>query len=262
MSSLSAWFIGSHPQIPATTVTVTANSVTTGLTFPAGGYYVDDNSSVRSAARTLAQVIQTHSQIASCTGGVCEDRRVRVTANVNFTASFSDGMLPALLGISAAWSTPAMVQAAGLSPFLWCPGKMDMQDGRYGTQGPRVYDTAYTQAATGRVVATGHHYQPTNKFDVRFAENGRIWPLDEGAGSYVAFVRACARLMYKWNVYSGLVNDEGSATLLDLTAVPRQGPYVMRSPRGDFREQYERGIDQVHDYLDHASLDAVGAVDY
>ena len=259
--ALSSWVIGSHAAIPETTVTVVANSVSTGITFAAGSYYVHDPSSSRSAIATLASLIQTnHAEISTCTASLGQDRIVRLTADVAFTASFSDDTLRELMGLTGNWTSSQTTQAAqGPSAYMWVPGKPAIQKGRYGTQGLRTYDTAVGMSGPGNVTATQHNYHTENEFTWRYVVNERGWPADEGSGSWPAFWRSCLRKFYNVKLYEDLENDESSTT--GVTLASPQGPYIMRHTRGDLKEDYRREVN-LYDYLDRFSLPVVSTAEY
>lgn len=256
----SSWVIGSHANVPTTTVTVVANAVSEDIDFSAGGYYVHDPTASRSAASTLAALIASHSEISTCTASLGEDRIVRLTANVAFTATFGDDTLRGLLGLTSNWTVSQATQAAqGPSGYMWVPGKAAVQRGRYGTQGLRTYDTAVGMSGPGNVTATQHNFHTANEFTWRHVVNERGWPMDEGAGSWPAFHRNVLRRFWKLKIYEDLNNDESSTA--GVTLAGPQGPYIMKHGRGDVVEDYQQEV-SMYDYLDRFTLPVVSTADY
>lgn len=259
----SSFLIGSHANIPETTVTVVANSNSEDLTFPAGSYYVHDTSSSRSALTTLASLIATHGDLSSCTGTLQRNRYINLTANAAFTASFDDTTLMDVLGITANFTTSQASQTAqGYSGYMFVPGKMPIEDGRPGTQGFRAYDTSVGQAGPGQVVSYQRNYHTKNGFEWRFVDNDRVWTASELAGEWVSMFRNVLRRFYKIKHYAGLENDEASTAAIDLSSVTTQGPYIMDPGRGAVMESYEKGIGNIYDYLDHCGLKVVSTSEY
>lgn len=259
----SSFVVGSHATIPATTLTVVANSNSEDLTFPAGAYYVDDPTSSLSAVATFASIVQTHGDISSCTGTLCQDRLTRFTANIAWTCSFNDNRLRDLLGITGNLTTSQTTQTGSEpSGYLWVPGKLPLEKGRPGTQGLRRYDTTVGMSGPGQVTAQQTNYHVMNEFSFEAVLEERGWTESEANGEYIAFFRNVLRKFYKVKHYRGLTNEEGSDTAINLGSVTTQGPYIMDPGRSDIVEKYEETVPGVYDYLQDHSIPVVGTTEY
>ena len=264
MSVTSSFVVGSHPTIPATTLTVVANAVSEDLVFPGGGYYVDDPTASLSAVAQFATIIATHTQISSCTGSLCQDRLTRFTANIAFTCTFNDNRLRDLLGFTGNLTTSQTTQTGDEpSGYLWVPGKLPLEKGRPGTQGRRKYDTTFGQAGPGQATAQEFNYHVHNEFMFNACLGSRVWNT-ESNGEFIAFFRNVLKKAYKIKHYRGLTNDEVSSTAVNLGSVTMQGPYILNVGRRDVMEQYEETVEGTYgaEALQDATVPVVGTTEY
>ena len=245
----SSFLMGSHPEVPATSVTVVAGGNTEVLPFLAGSYYAHDPTVALSAATTLANLIATHADISTCTVALGEDRLFRFTSNAAFTATFNDDTLRTMMGATGNWTTSQTVQTSDVpSEYCWVPGKCATSRARSGTQGTIVYDTSLGMAGPADVIANQTNSHTTNDFQWRYCLNDRVWDVDESSGSYIAFFRRVVRRFWSFTHYRNLINDEGSSAEVVLLSSNRQGPYIMKPRRRVVEEEYSREIENVETY--------------
>lgn len=260
----SSFLIGSHANVPETTLSVTANSVSEDVTVAAGAYYVDDPTASLSLIQTMATAIAGHSEISTCTASIREDCIVRVTADIAFTLTFGGTIVRQLVGSTGNWNTSQATQVGDeVSRYIWVPGKQEHNvDSPIGTEGRRVYDVQVARSGPGEVESTMNNYAVHKDLEWRFvtqttANRVRVWDSNESPGQYISFFRNVLANFYSFKHYTGLTNDESSTT--DVTLTSPFGPYVLRSDRVE--EEYDRAIQFKETYA-HVQLPAVNTSEY
>lgn len=259
----STWLIGSHPNVPLTTLTITVGATTETATIPAGAYYLDDPSSSRSLCKAFQTALVTHSSITSATVALCQDRKVRVSAangglGAAVSVTFSNNTVRDILGFTSMSSAAATHVAQAISSYVWSPNRVDSSPSRLGTPGRYKYDTAIGSSAAGDVVATTNNYIRENTFKWNYVENARVWTTAEAAGEFFHFHHNFLRHFWKFKVYRGLTDDTVSTTALSL--VGPLGPYIMR-PNRDVGWEYRHEIRNVEKFHG-VELDVHGTREY
>lgn len=225
--------IGSSPNLPAQTMSVTANAVTEDVVLPARSYYLDDGVSAFGLVYRLGANLTGHSELlGGVTCVVQRDLRVRIESDaaVAFTLTWpTDGVLRDLLGFTGNL-TPAATShtATSISPLIWSAGRTASYRARLGTDGVPVHDTMVGQSAPGTVRATSYNSYRTNTVTWRYVSNARVWTTDEEGGEFYAFWDQCLRRLAHFKIYRGTVEDSASTTAITLgTVLPSSGAYVL-----------------------------------
>jgi hypothetical protein len=245
---LSTWVIGSYKSLPATTITIVANGVSQGRTIDAGSYYIDDPNGDLSLCKQLELALEAHDEIGAVTVAICRDRKVRISSNVAFTASFDNAAAREALGFTGNLSSSSMSHVAQqVSPYLWSPRRPETPDALLGTVGNRVYDTRTGSSGGGRVVATTNNWVDENEFEWTHVPIARMRSSSAGSpGEWTHFFHAFLRRFWNFKVYRELEDDDASSTALVL-ADPL-GPYVMKAPRQGLKATTPLQIPRVERY--------------
>ena len=227
---LSSWWVGSFPDLPTQTISVTANAVTEDLDIAAGSYYVAHHSGPLSLCEALETALETHSEITTATVILSRDRLVRVTCDVAFTLTWTDTEARDVLGCANFGVSQTTQVAPNVSPYLWVPDRPADPSARLGRDGDTVYDTVVSQSggSPANIVATQHDERTYNTFDVRFI---RSQYFDSGVGSiggeYRTFFDTVLRRLRRFALYRDTLHDEADTTSVGLINGNHLGPYRM-----------------------------------
>lgn len=268
MATVGAWLIGSRPNVPETTVEVTANSVTENVTIPAGDYYLDDSTASLSLAEAWATALATHSEITAASCVLSQDRLMRTSATVNgtgtFTATFpANSIVLDMLGYNSNLSpAAASFTADRISSYLWVPGRTESpQLSRLGTEGRYHYDTQILSAGTSHRTAVSNNKRRHALWKFYSVDNARVWSEDELGGEWITFFDTVLVKAWLFKLYRNTTNDESSTSDVSLSSANRQGPYVMVHDGGEIRSPYERTIPNV-EQINTVTLEAHKTIEY
>lgn len=243
----ASWLIGSHPNITATTVTVTANATQEVLTVTsaAQGCYLYNGGGSYDALALMTTALQSHSQITTATCVLRRDKKTSLTCDIAWVVDeWSDSTFQTLLGFAGeeeVSSATAQVSTQQ-SPYLWSPGFRESSEGRLGEIGAPYYDTAVGQSGNRVVVATVNNSGKSNKFTWRNVANDVVWTSAEGWDEYFSWWDYVQRRFYKFKLWRDVNENLSSTTAATLSDVI--GPYVYRwNGRGPISFPYEREIE-------------------
>lgn len=246
----TAWLMGSEPDVPATTISVTCNAVTEDLAIPAGDYYLWDSTAANSALDMLSDVLETHSEIGigDISPVLGRDRIPRFTGPLAFSIdSWSDLTFRDILGFTGTEAFASTTQAAaGFSRYLWSPGRCEIPDAPLGSQGLPYKDTAKGMSGDGVVVATTNNTGRKNRFQFRLVQSARVMTSAESNGEYVAFWDAVVSRYFRWKLYREVTEED---TAVDTTSANLLGevlgPYKLLQRDGLDEFAYSRSLSRV-----------------
>lgn len=223
--------IGSYPNLPAQSLTITVGATAEVIVLPAGNYYFHDGT--RSLMAALATAINAHSLIAGAT--VVLQRNLRAFISGNGTAFAlqwpADGQLRDLVGSTGNLASAATHTMPNQSPLVWSAGKRATYSARLGSDGIPVHDTATGQAATGIVSSVSHNTYRRNLVAWRYVANARVWTTSEAAGEFFVFWENVLRRARRFKVYRSTTEDPASTTAITYgTVLPATLPYVHTPP--------------------------------
>lgn len=245
----TAWIMGSEPDVPATTISVTANSVTEDLVIPAGDYYPYDSTAANSAITTLETTLETHSELGgSVTAIIGRDRRPRITTPGAWSInSWSDLTFRNILGFTGTEAVAGATQtAAGFSRWLWSPGRLEIPDAPLGSQGLPYHDTAVGMSGDSVVIATTNNSGRRNRFLFRYVQAARVMTSSGSPGEYAEFWDRVVRRFYRWKLYRNLTEeDSGTDATQAVLSGEVLGPYKLTAPSGLVELGYTREISRV-----------------
>ncbi len=243
----TAWILGSEPDVPATTIEVTANAVTENIVLPASNYYPWDSTAANSALNQLHDALESHSEITSCTAFFGRDRLPVFTCDIAYSIdSWSDLTFRNILGFTGTEAFSALTQTpSGFSDYLWSPGRCEVPDAPLGSQGLPYHDTAVGMSGDNVVIATTSNSGRKNRLVFRYVRNARVFTADELPGEYQRFWDVVVRRFYRWKLYRDITEEDTAA---DATQTPLTGdvlgPYKWLHT-GDVSFDYEREISRV-----------------
>ena len=243
----TAWLVGSEPNVPETTIEVTANGTTEDLTLPGNDYYTWDGAASHSALTTLGTVLTTHSEIGSCTALIGRDRRVRLTCDVAFSIdSWTDLTFRDLLGFAGTEAFTSVTQTAGLSDYLWSPGRCEIPDAPLGSQGLPYHDTAVGMSGDAVVTATTNNSGRKNRFLFRYVEAARVMSANSTPGDYERFWDRVVLRYFRFKLYREIVEENTGTDATDANLLGEVlGPYKLLRSDGVLSMPYQREIDRV-----------------
>lgn len=245
----TSWIMGSAPAVPATTIAVTANSVTENIVLPASaGYYPWDSTAAHSALDQLHDALESHSEISSCTAVIGRDRRPRFTCDLSFTIdSWSDLTFRDVLGFTGTEAFAAVTQTpSGNSAYLWSPGRCEIPLAPLGSNGVPYADTARGMSGDLVTVATTNNTGARNAFEWRRVYSERVMTASELSGEHVSFWNAVQRRFARFKLYRDVTEENAppDATQAVLTG-DVLGPYVWDNPSGAIQFAYEREVERL-----------------
>lgn len=245
----SAWLLGSAPEVPATSIDVTANAVTETIVLPAStGYYMWDVTAANSALNQLHDALESHSEITSCSAIIGRDRRPRFTCDLAYTiAGWTDLTFRDVLGFTGTEAFAATTQMpASDSRYLWSPGRCEIPSAPLGSLGVRYHDTARGMSGDLVAVATTNNSGRRNSFRFRRVYSTRVMTASELPGEHAAFWDAVQRRFARFKLYRDVAEEDAvaDATATSLTGEVL-GPYVWDYPSGEISFAYDREIDNV-----------------
>jgi hypothetical protein len=243
------WFLGSEPDVPATTISVTANAVTEDIVIPASDYYPWDSTAANSALNQLHDALESHSEIASCSAFYGRDRLPVFTCNISYAInSWSDLTIRNILGFTGTEAIAGTTQTpSGLSSYLWSPGRCGIPDAPLNSQGIPYKDTAVGMSGDATVIATTNNTGRKNRFVFRRVKNTRVMTSQELAGEYVSFWDDVVSPFYRFKVYRDITEEDTLAddTQVNLGAATVLGPYKWLRGDGQSEFEYVREISRV-----------------
>lgn len=243
----TAWLFGSEPDVPATTIAVTANAVTENIVLPASDYYPWDSTAANSCLNQLHDALESHSEITSCSAFYGRDRLPRFNCDISYTIdSWSDLTFRNILGFTGTEAFASTSQVpAGFSDYLWSPGRCEVPDAPLGSQGIPFHDTAVGMSGDNVVIATTSNSGRKNRFVFRYVKNDRVFTADELPGEYQRFWDTVVRRFYRWKLYRDITEED---TATDATIAPLTGevigPYKWLHV-GDVSFDYKRETERV-----------------
>ncbi len=247
----TAWMLGSEPDVPETTISVTCQAITEDLTIPAGDYYPWDSTAANSALDTLSDVLETHSQIGigDISPVLGRDRIPRFSGPFAFSInSWSDLTFRNILGFTGTEAIAGTTQAAaGFSRYLWSPGRCEIPDAPLGSQGLLYRDTAVGMSGNGVVVRTTNNTGRKNRFQFRLVQRARVMTPTEGPGEFASFWEAVVSRFYRWKLYRNVTEEDTATDTTDAALVSADvlGPYKWLTSTGLHEFEYERSISRV-----------------
>lgn len=247
----TAWLMGSEPDVPETTISVTCQAVAEDLTIPAGDYYPWDSTAANSALDTLSNVLETHSQISigDISPVLGRDRIPRFTGPFAFSInSWSDLTFRNILGFTGTEAIAGTTQAAaGFSRYLWSPGRCEIPDAPLGSHGLPYKDTAKGMSGDGVVIATTQNTGHKNRFQFRLVQAARVMTASELSGEYASFWDTVVSRYYRWKLYRDVTEEDTAADATDAALVSAEviGPYKWLRSDGLDEFEYERSVSRV-----------------
>lgn len=243
--------VGSHPAIPATSITVTANAVTEVLAFAGGAYYLSHPTGSLSLLTAVVALLNTHSELLGTAAVVARSGRVRLTNAVAFSVDSwgADTTLRDLLGFSAALASGTAHVAPGHSPLYWSPGKTETPRARLGADGILVRDTYAARSAPGVVVATANNEWFENGFTWPFVAIDRYERVPDVPGTWAYFwAYVVSRYRRFWIAREVTEDAADDTTPMALTAkIPSAAAY-MWPEQGPVRRDHQREIPRLELY--------------
>ena len=248
---ISSVFIGSYPDWPDSSVTIDGSGET--ITASKGGLYL-----VHETDTTLSLVAQFLAAMtaAGVTNPACfiaQDRKVRLTADANFTVTWGDARVATYLGFdsTANLSGASSYTADEPSPLLWSPGMTDSPTATpLSVNGRKVHDVISGTAPGGAQFT--RQLSSLREYDYEFGSVllERHATAADAGGEYFRFfeeVLVGGRRMFH---YREVTEDDSSATAMTLTG--GIGPMRQR-PDGTIRPRNERmaGLERVDAYFVH-----------
>ena len=269
---LTSVLIGSHPNMPSTTLTVRANGVTEALAIAGGAYYVDHYISSFNLCYVIEQALESHSEISSADVYLGNDGRVHANADVAFGADWASGAEARLMTGLTQWTDETIGastthQASSDSSYIWIPRRTESSEARLGTLGTPYHDTQVgMDAEGGNMVAVSHRSYRKNSFEWNHVLNHPgaaelVWDEDESPGTYYAFWESVLRKLHRFNLYRLNEFDESDDTDMGPAFALRLGPYQMMTGRGRMEFPYDRSEQNVESYA-NVELDVALVSEY
>lgn len=261
--------IGSYPNLPAQTLSITQGATTEPHDVAAGSYYLYDDHSAFDLLDAVGAAINAHSLVSGAVFEIRLNRRIQVTASQSFSLTWpADGVLRDLLGFTGNL-TPAATShvATNISPLLWSAAKVARYEARLGAEGKPVHDTAVGQSATGIVRSTRHNTIFRNTLSWRYVQNARIWTTSEAGGEFFAFWRDVLSKHRRFRVWRGIQDDDSSTATNDISGdasgvLPASGgsrAYIFAGNANEFPYDREFGF---HEYTHPVTIPVVTTPEY
>lgn len=221
----SDWWIGSYPNLPEQTVTVsTAGTLS-------GSMYLDDPTGARSLLNTLVGALTTAGATTPA-AFLTQGRRVRLTFGATTSVTWTTTLLRDLLGFTGNLSGASAYTATNISPLFFSPGGASMpQHDILAGSGETVSDTIVRETPA-LVTATTVNEWRRNRLVVPFVAIDRYRSASEANGEYLSWWDYVLRHRRPFKRYTGITETDGSTTQVTLSGA--LGPYVLaeeqRSP--------------------------------
>lgn len=245
----TAWLMGSEPDVPETTISVTANAVTEDIVLPGGNLYPWDGNAANSALNQLHDALESHSEISSCTALIGRDRLPRFTCDISYAIdSWSDLTFRNLLGFAGGEAFAGTTQTpSGFSDYLWSPGRCEIPDAPLGHPGLPYHDTAVGMSGDAVVIATTNNSGAKNRFRFSYVRAGRVMTASQLPGEYERFWDTVVRRFYRWKLYREVTEEDTAADGTDAALVSTDvlGPYKLLRAAGLMELTYQREIENV-----------------
>lgn len=243
------WVFGSEPDVPATTISVTANAVTEDIVLPASDYYPWDSTAANSALNQLHNALESHSEITSCSAFFGRDRLPVFTCDLSYSInSWSDLTFRNILGFTGTEAIAGTTQTpSGFSSYLWSPGRCHVPEAPLESQGLPYKDTAVGMSGDAVVIATTNNTGRKNGFRWGRVYNTRVLTSSEGVGEFVNFWDEVLSNFYRFKIYMGITEEDTDAddTQVNLGAPTVLGPYKWLRG-GDLSEfEYSREVSRL-----------------
>mgnify|MGYP003557859271 FL=1 len=247
--------VGSRPAVPATTVTVVANAVSTGLPFVSDDYYLDHPTAGLSLRAAMVTLLDAHAQLASTTVIVTRSLKIRMSNSTAFSVDWgSDTTLRDLFGYTGNLASATSHLAPNVSPLLWAAGRpWSYCAGLDGGNGLLTKDTYAGRSGPGQVVATEHNTWYENEFRWRYVNVSRMETVPTATnGTYaVVWDQVLSRFRRFWLARNRTEDASDDTTNIHLTGsyLPSAGAYMLR---GDGPQQlpHNRTIENLELYGD------------
>lgn len=243
--------IGSHPAIPATTITVTANAVTEVLNFAGGPFYLYHPTGSLSLLTAVVALINGHSELLGTGVVIARSGLVRLTNATAFSidAWGADTTLRDVLGFSGASSSATAHVADGHSPLYWSPGKQESSSARMGSDGTLVKDTYAARSAPGQIVSTTNNRWHRNRFTWGYVHIDRIERVPDQPGTWAYWWDYVGSRSRRFWLARGVTEDSADdTTAMSLsTKLPSTGAYVMAQD-GPMEYVHNREIERLELY--------------
>lgn len=223
----SDWLIGSYPNLEAQSVTVSAPGAE-ACPLAAGSYYLFDNGSAFDLLTAFAATINAHTALAGVQVFLTVTRQVRILGGATpFAITWpTDGILRDLLGFTGNLASATAHTAPNISPLFWSPGRTTTWDGRLGSDGIPVEDTAVGQSGPGTMTATRHNSRRRNTLIYRYLDNSRMWTTSEAGGEFIEFWKQVLTLRRRFKVWRNIAEaTAGTGAAVFSTKVPSTGAY-------------------------------------
>lgn len=253
MAISTAWLVGSYV-LPATTITIDGTGV--ALTSSEQGWYLYHPTDALSLIDQLEDVLLAQG-VTLATIQVLENRKVRISASVNFSITWGSTLSRDLLGFTGNLAGSSSYTATNISPLLWSPGKPESPtESPLGVTGRKVYDTKLSVAPDGTTVADSHYTQRVNTFTWSHVAMDRFQTSSEVGGEYVVFFDYCLHKGYKFHLWRNIEEDVDGTDAVTWTS--SLGPYSYRQTRGLLSPDFQRspGFERV-DRRAQVSLDCL-----
>lgn len=228
----TAWLIGSYPDFPSTSITVSGESVS----IAAGDYYLQDGTAGRSFASAFATACNAHSTLSDINCSLTKSGKLRLwsAGGTTFTVTWGSGngeIARDFAGFTGNLSG-ASSYVASKSAWWWSPLRPESSDvAPLGVSGEKVRDSATGMAndATLTVTESGTSYRQ-NEFWWRFVAIARVWTSAESGGEFFSFFDQVLAKGRQWKLYRNVDEDSGDeSTAATLSTV--LGPYKSKQTK-------------------------------
>lgn len=258
---ITSLLMGSHGDFPATVIELTANAVVEEITVAAGSYFVFGATASESFAAAVETAFESHSEVASCSVELLQNRRIRITCDVAWSMPVVDkSSFSVMSGFRVDTATATANTSDDYSRLIWVPDKLHSQRAAVGSQGLYRYDTAVGQSAPGRVTATQNFERLFDTFSWRNVIQERVMTEDRNGGEWVEFHRECLRKLYHFRLYP-FVGFDDTATPVSSFGDHLGVDYVWSPPGGMVGETLSWTFEHLETY-GGIKLPVVSASDY
>lgn len=225
----ASWLIGS---VEGASFSVEINSST--YTFAQGNWYLKDGT----ASRSIADQLQTHLVTAGATNAsvfFTPSGRMRITADVAFSLTWTDTALRDYMGWTANISSSTASTAGGKGQLFWSPGRPETPlSTPAGVASYPDDDTVHTASRTAKTTtATENHVRDLQEYLWKVVPSSRVWTADEDGGEFKVFREKVLRPRYRFKMYRQIDEDTSDTTTSQAigTAI---GPYKARELKPDW----------------------------
>lgn len=260
MSIITAWFIGSVPDLAAQTVTIDGSAET----LPSDDYYLYNDT----AALSLLNAFDLEMQSAGLAGTsvqLLKSGHVKIAASTTFPVVWTSTTLRDLLGFSQGDLSGANNYTADdYSPLFHSPGWPENPDEQApcGVVGWEVTDTVSGVAADGKSIFTSANDRMHNEFSFFSVPQDRTHTTETGvAGEYYRFWREVLAKGYRWNLHRSVIEDRASGDPVTLGSQNIFGPYKLRPQRSPLTPGHRRERPN-NDNLWRYSIPAIEVAEY